>query len=1753
MQSAKNKIFLILFGIIMCICISSFISATPAITFQSQKPADISGTNIIGTPLVLNYSIIPIGTLNLSTVKVYYKSNDTSSNIMYFQNGTGYSGYFTKTYAKNTSTNFTFNLTDNDIYPGSYMVGSVTADNSVHVALSISTNNFYVKSQLLNISQVKQWNIFEIMANSTTGASPANFIYCNSSYTSGTMTTNPNCVVFGTLTARTTYNHCHQNLSCHNYAPYSINTTSGKLSGVKVTDNSFFAFGGANGWTVYYINTLIRTGATQTSTNRGGSWSSQTYTVDSHVHQYFASANGNSSIYYYINATENDGTSNVSAVRNDLLELGGLPPTAPQITLVGSQPSINITWIASQSPNSYPITQYNITLLNSTLGFNQSIGNTSGLNYVWIVPTSILSGDYFIRVTAIDSLNQTGSAYQDLTLATTINSCRTLSSAGNYILNTSVTNTTGTCFTISSANVVLNCGGYNLTGGNVSATYGIYSTQANTTVQNCNINNFANAIYFNGVKTGLIDNNNLSSSFAYPGSGTSGLTLFIYSSSYNVIINRTIARGYGAVPITVYGSNINVTIDNSQSYGYGGSSVASYWFYNTQNIQLLNSVGVSDLIGVSVSSAGTSSNNIILVNNSLTSKTTGLSFLNGNNISIDCNGRNITGNGVAGNAGIYTNQNNVNIRNCNIYNFSTGISYYNSSYNTILNNTISNSSLYGISLNASSNYNNVTNNIINSNGKGIYVWMSGKELISGNNVTVPAQYALNIDGPSNLGYNVVNDNRFISVNNYAGLISSTYNNFSNNYFSNTGGTTVVLSWQNVRPANNRFVNNTMVSGADALALSSSQNNYVENNTLQGTIAISMTATTQVSGNHTIVGNLLNGSSIGITSGNLSENSTIYWNTFLSTSASYINDTSIVGNNYYTTINGTMVGNIYPEVMNGSLNMSGNVSTSWNASLYYANGGPKYPLWSNTSSKMIGAVDFGPITPTYRNNLQCFDTSTSTTLTESIYAGSETRCIDILANNAVLDCNGYSVNGANIDLSYGIYTAFDNVTVRNCNVNNWRTGIGYVGAERGLIENSNVVSTKSGGYGIYLSSIADYNRINNVTINSVGTGSSYGLPMSSSDHNNITNSIINSINSYGTYILSSTDNYFENITTTSTTSYGMRIYTSHNNTLNNVFLSSYATHALFISVNSIDNIVNNSVGNSSLANGLLIQSSRNTIVENSTFNNILSGTGGTSAGIRLTIDANNTRLIGTVGSSKLASGIVVESAGDVYIDCQGKTMTGTQTGSAYGIYADTAITAKNCNIDNFTTGVYLNTHYGSVLDNIRVTNTTRYSAIPNGIGFYLLSRGNHTVNNSYTVSSNDSIGMFVSGSSNNRLENNYVNSTAYAYRVYGASNNNVLYNNTGIGVGSGYAFVITSTASNNQIIKPTATSSSASSIYIDGGSNNSVDCQGNTIIGRNIVNSNGIYSNKPNTTVTNCVITLFHKGINFVDVVDGSITNTYINSSRASGSSVQLHGTINVIVDNLTTYSTLASGVLLDGEGHSNIIQNSNISGKYSYFGALFLYGSDNNIIRNNYIDGLDHADFGITGIAGDKDGNYDNVIYNNTFAPTIAGYSQVFADYNSTGNIFYWNNFTDTLGLYINDSSNNYYNATIDGLNQGNIFSNAGQVGIYGITWSSLPNYLIGTIGNLPYNSSNSLNKVIGAIDYAPLVWGYNYTSGNWIIDCTLYGSIVGNTNMLKNNVTFNGTGIVNIYGNVTNITTRSNFNNCTFIVNNRLYGAWLR
>ena len=401
---------------------NSLIVYTLSIIRDHQIPADITSLNVVRIPANITMNITHSNAINLSTVTFYYKVNSTRGSTS-FINGTDRSNLFNSEsfYISNSSDKFLFYGDDNDVYPATYNLGEENMEDAIHTARLLASSASYFSIQLLNVSNKTQYNFFEVMLiNATAASNPSTIYYCNSTYVTGNPSTNVNCVNIGSVT-RGGYNHCHDEhtsvYSCQQVIPYTINTTTGKIGTVKVTPTSRFLVRGSSGgdWNVYSVPTVARVGAMRSSTNNGNTWANDSYTFDSHTHQY----DGIDELFYYVCANDTSGNSACSPTYTDLISLGGLPPQPGTIThpVAGSYQLglMNINYTAFESPNAYPIVKYNISLYNSINHlFNESIiaNNELNLSYIWNTTTTSY-GNYVIHVTGCDNSSLCSTAISD--------------------------------------------------------------------------------------------------------------------------------------------------------------------------------------------------------------------------------------------------------------------------------------------------------------------------------------------------------------------------------------------------------------------------------------------------------------------------------------------------------------------------------------------------------------------------------------------------------------------------------------------------------------------------------------------------------------------------------------------------------------------------------------------------------------------------------------------------------------------------------------------------------------------------------------------------------------------------------------------------------------------------------------------------------------------------------------------------------------------------------------------------------------------------------------------------------------------------------------------------------------------------------------------------------------------------------------------------------------------------------------------
>jgi hypothetical protein len=379
------------------------IADVPVANFNYQLPSDLSTSTHSAN---ISYNISATAPLNTSNINIFYKVNSTNHNECWvFVNGTNSKcGFVSKPYLYNISNSFTWILDDDDIYPSLYNLNSSIFHNTLHTPNLLTATSQFVKVRLFNVSSVENFNLVEAMVNLSSGTSVLNMYYCNSSYTTGNPSTSVNCNNFFNLANSSTFTEI-ENSSRYQYIPLAINKTSGSVGNVKSTSTSYFIFGISSSvsWNYYTIPTISRADTTQTSNNNGNTWSNFAGTMDLSLYQF----DGNDTLSYYISACDSiNGCAN-SSLRQDLLQLGTQPPSAPNLISPISAVyhfGLLINYTASISPNDYPIVKYNISLLNISFAFNRTIIENNSINLSYLFNSSTVDdGYYIIKVTACDN------------------------------------------------------------------------------------------------------------------------------------------------------------------------------------------------------------------------------------------------------------------------------------------------------------------------------------------------------------------------------------------------------------------------------------------------------------------------------------------------------------------------------------------------------------------------------------------------------------------------------------------------------------------------------------------------------------------------------------------------------------------------------------------------------------------------------------------------------------------------------------------------------------------------------------------------------------------------------------------------------------------------------------------------------------------------------------------------------------------------------------------------------------------------------------------------------------------------------------------------------------------------------------------------------------------------------------------------------------------------------------------------------
>jgi surface protein/parallel beta-helix repeat protein len=614
------------------------------------------------------------------------------------------------------------------------------------------------------------------------------------------------------------------------------------------------------------------------------------------------------------------------------------------------------------------------------------------------------------------------------------------------------------------------------------------------------------------------------------------------------------------------------------------------------------------------------------------------------NITLDCNNYwiNYSINGTDYGRGIYTNQLNTTIRNCNIIDGNItntnidrqGIYFYQSSNGTIENNTVISNNSQAVHLRLNSNFNNVTNNMFHGFSD------IGLDLHTSNN------------------NNVTNNLMIIDSNVDSALVvyQSSNNFFMNNTGIGGGYGMYVVGTTSISSNNNLFINNTALSDiGDAIRLVLGQDNTFINQ-----IAISSSL-----GDYAVIIDDVNNTKF-IDCTNLTASPTqIYIHTGTSLNNSFINcsynsewiregETELIRKWYYQAYtnysNGTAVENANISAYNttGQLEFTALTNSSgWmgrqEVTEYINTGGTRiyynnytinatlsgYETDSNilniteTQNKLDDVFTLessGPADCTTIGNSGVLDSvGTTYTLTENI--SSQGTCLTISAANVTLDCNGYWINYTGNDVGdyFGIETNQFNSTVKNCNIYNFTIGVFFNGADNGTIENNNITL-----YNNKTLSIDDYG----LTPRASGI-----LIYNSANYNTILNNTAYSYYGRGIYINDADNNIIENSNGTSYFNPGIQLFDSSNNTINNSFALSEERVGIWLGYYGDHNSIINSTAISTLEVAILSDYAEFTNIINSLANS-------SSAGGIYLLGVSNSNIINSTGISLSDDGITI---------------------------------------------------------------------------------------------------------------------------------------------------------------------------------------------------------------------------------------------------------------------------------------------------------------------------------------------------------------------------------------------------------------------------------------------------------------------------------------------------------------------------------
>ena len=711
-----------------------------------------------------------------------------------------------------------------------------------------------------------------------------------------------------------------------------------------------------------------------------------------------------------------------------------------------------------------------------------------------------------------------------------------------------------------------------------------------------------------------------------------------------------------------------------------------------------------------------------VLNQSLNATTTCIT-ISSDNVSLDLNGFNLTGDGGASDYGVFVYNskeelNNITILNGSIYSFERGI-YLSSSSNNTLSNIATDLNGYGILLSSSSD--NILSNIIsNLNTEyGIFLSSSSDNILS--NIT------------SNL-----NTERGI-------LLFSSSNNTLSNITSSSNSIGIYLTSSS---DNNSLSSINSNSNSYGIYLDSSSDNNLTDIT---------------SDSNTQSGIYVHSNSDSNILSRINSTSNTYGIYLASSSNNILENNNMNNNTYNFRISGLYANSYFNHVI------SSNNIVDYSYKIYYNYSASSFEFNSITVPDAGMVVCANCFNVTYKNlnlnhhNFQgLFFYNVSNSNVENINSNSNSYGIYLSSSSN----NTISNITSNLNTEHGIYLlSSSNNTLSNITSNSNNYGI-YLRSNSDNNSLSNITSNSNTEYGIYLRSNSD-NNLTDLTLNS----NNYGIYLSSSSNNTLSNITLSS-NSLGIYGLSSSDNNLTNLTLNS--NLRATYLESGSNNLLKEFKFNHNLNTSLIQTNFIDENIErvynqnenlNFSFNITLINGtatsnydynfIIYPSTSFTSTNNSenlsiNFTPVKQGIYTLKLNVT-TLDNNNTEVrnfIFLVGNSTNSSTIRFYMHEDEPTHGQSKALSETDSGSMFS-YPTTTEETRNC-------GAWVQFQPDEILN--------KYFLIKNvSIGWHYKSSANPTYSK---------IQRYVDYSLNGDYEISFLNSTDYIFNITNFTNLNI---------------------------------------------------------------------------------------------------------------------------------------------------------------------------------------------------------------------------------------------------------------------------------------------------------------------------------------------------------------------------------------------